>query len=104
MRAVVFLALADLALLVVGLIDCLSVEAREIRVLPRLVWAILIVLFSPVGPIAWFVSGRPARPASVPTPAYTRTTFAPDDDPDFLKSLDTERRRPNDDDSPPGAP
>ena len=83
------LALADLALIVVALIDCLSVEEFQIRALPRVVWVFLILLFSPVGPIAWFVAGRPER-ATAGTPddpvlysAPGRST-APDDDPEFL--------------------
>ena len=84
------LALADLALIVVALIDCLSVEEFQIRALPRVVWVFLILLFSPVGPIAWFVAGRPER-ATAAAPANPVTysappgrSVAPDDDPDFL--------------------
>src|SRR2546430_15197572 len=58
------LALADLALIVVALIDCLSVEEFQIRALPRVAWVFLILLFSPIGPIAWFVAGRPQRDAA----------------------------------------
>src|SRR2546430_1597283 len=86
------LALADLALIVVALIDCLSVEEHEIRALPRVVWVFLILLFSPVGPIAWFVAGRPERAAAraaVDPVIYSRPgrSVPPDDDPDFLRRM-----------------
>jgi len=92
------LALADLALVVVALIDCLSVEEYEIRALPRFAWVLLILLFSPVGPIAWFVAGRPARatvrtvddPLLYPTPGRT---VAPDDDPEFLNQMAVRNRQ-----------
>lgn len=92
--------LLDLALLVVALIDCLSAEESLIRALPRVPWVFIILLFSPVGAIAWFVAGRPApavrlsngtvwRPGSgFPENERPRQrSTAPDDDPEFLKSL-----------------
>ncbi|GAA0538629.1 PLD nuclease N-terminal domain-containing protein [Paractinoplanes ferrugineus] len=92
--------LLDLALLVVALIDCLSAEESLIRALPRAPWVFIILLFSPVGAIAWFVAGRPApavrlsngtvwRPGSgFPENERPRQrSTAPDDDPEFLKSL-----------------
>jgi hypothetical protein len=91
-------ALLDVALIVISLIDCLSVEEHEIRALPRVVWVFLILLFSPVGPIAWFVAGRPeratARQARGPL-AYAPQPSAqlpPDDDPEFLRRMATSRR------------
>jgi Phospholipase_D-nuclease N-terminal len=96
-RLLPLLVLADLALLVIALIDCLSAEEHEIRALPRVAWAFIILLFSPVGPIAWFVAGRPdpvAEPADgwrpgadFPTEHRPRQTLAPDDDPEFLRRL-----------------
>jgi hypothetical protein len=90
-------ALFDIALIVIALIDCLSVEEHEIRALPRVVWVFLILLFSPVGPIAWFVAGRPeranARAVRGPlTPAHPGGQLPPDDDPDFIRRMATSRR------------
>jgi len=91
--------LLDLALLVVALIDCLSVEEYSIRALPRVAWVFLILLFSPIGAIAWFIAGRPARPVRLSNgqtwrpgngfPEQDRPRRAPDDDPEFLRSLAT---------------
>jgi hypothetical protein len=91
-RLIVLFALVDLAILVVALIDCLSTEG-EIRALPRAVWVFVILLFPPLGPLAWFVAGRPVRavePAPLATPPRA---VAPDDDPEFLKQVDTRRRQ-----------
>lgn len=93
-RLLVLFALADLAILVVALIDCLSTE-REIRALPRTVWVFVILLFPPFGPLAWFVAGRPLRvvePVGAPPPDTPRAV-APDDDPEFLKQVDSRRRQ-----------
>jgi len=104
-RVYLLLFLINLVLSVIALINCLSAEEGEIRALPRIAWVFIILLFSPVGPIAWFLAGRPLpagadrrtwRPGAVP-PARERTRpLAPDDDPDFLRSLG-ERRLPNPD-------
>lgn len=100
-------ALVDLALIVIALIDCLSVEEYAIRALPRGLWVFLILLFSPIGAIAWFVAGRPARPVQLSNgtswrpgsgfpeherPAARRAPRAPDDDPEFLRGLSTSRQ------------
>jgi hypothetical protein len=95
--------LVDLALLVIALIDCLSTEESAIRALPRVAWVFIILLFSPIGAIAWFVAGRPARPVRLSNgqvwrpgsgfPEHERPQrpgpLAPDDDPAFLKRLAT---------------
>lgn len=107
MRLLPLFALADLAILVIALIDCLSVEDSQIRALPRIAWVFLILLFSPIGGIAWFVAGRPARAnAGAPgeqwptgngfaEPAQPRTYLAPDDDPEFLNQLAARAQREN---------
>ena len=93
-RLFVFLAAAQLVLLVLGLISCLA--ADRVRNLPRALW-VLVILFVPlIGPLTYYawgrptgVRGRPARPAS------------PDDDPDFLRSLDVDvKHREKPDDTP----
>lgn len=96
------LFLVDLVLVVIALIDCLSTEESEVRNLPKLAWVFIILLFPPIGPIAWFVAGRPQRqrvgragawrPGSG-FPEYERPRpVGPDDDPEFLRSKARERR------------
>lgn len=95
-----FFFLVDLVLMVIALIDCLSTEEFAVRNLPKVAWVFIILLFSPVGPIVWFVAGRrqthrvgPAgawRPGTG-FPEYERPrTLAPDDDPEFLRSRRTD--------------
>lgn len=95
-------ALIDLVLIISALISCLSAEEYEIRALPRIVWVILILLFSPIGPIAWFVAGRPARPIRLSNGTVWRPGSGfpenerprgPDDDPEFLDRAAERSRR-----------
>jgi hypothetical protein len=92
------LFLVDLALLVIALIDCLSTDEFAVRNLPKVVWVFLIVLFSPIGAIVWFVAGRPQKAATGRAGAWRPGSgfpererprpVAPDDDPEFLRNAD----------------
>ena len=86
--------LISLALSVYALFSCIQTSDEDVPHLPKLVWIVLIVFVPFVGPIVWLLmsrtqSGRadsdvrPSRPSARPV--------APDDDPDFLKSLDRYR-------------
>jgi hypothetical protein len=91
------LFLVDLALVVIALIDCLSTDEYAVRNLPKVAWVFLILLFSPVGPIVWFVAGRPEKTRTGAAgawrpgngfPEYERPRsrpIGPDDDPEFLR-------------------
>ncbi|WP_422770999.1 PLD nuclease N-terminal domain-containing protein [Plantactinospora sp. WMMC1484] len=103
-RLYALLAVIQLVLAVFALISCLSAEDDEIRALPRFAWVLIILFFPLVGSIAWFVAGRPqsaGRPTFGTRPAGGRPSVgpdrrvpvAPDDDPEFLRSLDSERSK-----------
>lgn len=79
-----------LAVWIYAFIDCLNTPEKEVRKLPKVMWVIIVLLFGQVliGPIAWFAVGRPRRNAPYgATRAEERRWVAPDDNPDFLKSL-----------------
>lgn len=91
-RVFLFLAAVELALVALALISCLSAERHAVRSMPRVAWVAVILLLPLLGPIAWFLAGRPrptgGRPARAPRPPVS-----PDDDPDFLRSLDADDAR-----------
>lgn len=93
-RLYVLLFLVQIVLAVLALISCLSAEEGEIRALPRLIWVLIILFFPLIGSIAWFLVGRPAREKAPGGGGWhvgghePKRPAAPDDDPEFLKSLD----------------
>jgi hypothetical protein len=90
-RLFIFLAAVQLVLFVLGLISSLS--ADRVRNAPRAVWVLLIVLIPLLGSVAYFVWGRPL---SVPAEGLARRRArpsSPDDDPEFLRSVDSEQTR-----------
>ncbi|WP_025617548.1 PLD nuclease N-terminal domain-containing protein [Salinispora cortesiana] len=95
-RLYVLLFLAQVVLAVVALISCLSAEEGDIRALPRIAWVLVILFFPLVGSIAWFVAGRESRvgqpgagrPVGNGLTGRRRRPIAPDDDPEFLRSVE----------------
>ncbi|MEV7328807.1 PLD nuclease N-terminal domain-containing protein [Micromonospora sp. NPDC093244] len=91
-RLGVLLFLVQIVLAVCALISCLSAEEGQIRTLPRIAWVLIILFFPLVGSIAWFVAGREpgtrgTRPTGGGTVERPRRPLAPDDDPEFLRSV-----------------
>ena len=89
----VLMFLVPLALSVYAFIDCISTKDDEIRHMPKPLWAILVLLFPLVGSISWLIAGKRRSPAAegwsgVRGGGRSRQWVAPDDNPDFLKSLD----------------
>ncbi|MFI6699226.1 PLD nuclease N-terminal domain-containing protein [Streptomyces sp. NPDC050509] len=78
----VLMILVPLGLSIYAFIDCITTEEKEVKYLPKPIWAILVLLFPLVGSVAWLIVGR-ERTATVRGGGWV----APDDNPDFLKSL-----------------
>jgi hypothetical protein len=95
----VLLVLAAIGVTIYAVIDCLRSDDSELRGLPKPLWLLVIVAFPLFGGLLYLLLGRQPTPGS-PTSRRLRT-IAPDDDPDFLRSLDPprtrdgERRRPD---------
>lgn len=88
-----------LALWIYAFIDCLNTPESQVRGLPKVVWVFIVLLFGEVliGPIAWLVAGKVRHPAAGGGGAaagWSRNRgtrwVAPDDNPEFLKSLKDE--------------
>src|SRR5690349_15772656 len=91
----VLLVLAAIGVIIYAGIDCLRTDDAEIRGLPKPLWLLIILAVPLFGGVLWIMLGRQ------PTAGSSRLrTIGPDDDPDFLgtlnpsRSRDGERRRP----------
>lgn len=92
----VLLVVVGFGLSLYALIDCIRTEDDRVKSLPKLVWILLIVLVTYLGPIAWIIAGRERQ---WPPFAEERRPVAPDDDPDFLRNLDIDLKRRDQDDT-----
>jgi hypothetical protein len=86
--------LISLVLSVYALFSCIQTPDEDVPHLPKLVWIVLIVFVPFVGPIVWLLMSRTQTDradGAVRPPRPSARPVAPDDDPDFLKSLDRYR-------------
>ncbi|HYO20426.1 MAG TPA: PLD nuclease N-terminal domain-containing protein [Dermatophilaceae bacterium] len=98
MGKIVLPLVAVLALYIYALIDLLRAPSTEIRLLPKWLWVIVVLLIFLIGPLMWLVLGRP-RAQNPPGGGDggggsggrgpgPRGPVAPDDDPEFLRRID----------------
>ncbi len=92
----VLLPLILTVIMVFSIIDIATIDGSRVRHLPKPLWILLVILLSLVGSILWWGIGRAPRearslgryandpPAAPPRPQAK----GPDDDPDFLRSID----------------
>ncbi|MGP3686777.1 PLD nuclease N-terminal domain-containing protein [Streptomyces sp. IBSNAI002] len=86
-----------IALTIYAFIDCLNTPEEEVKHLPKVVWVIIILLFSIVGPVMWLFAGKKRAAAGGGRPRRSQWV-APDDNPEFLKRLRDEQERDRDKD------
>lgn len=84
--------LLAVAVILYALFHCIMSPANRVRSLPKGAWIAAIILLPVVGAALWFFLGAPRRAAAGPRPVR-RPGNAPDDDADFLRKLDEQRRR-----------
>lgn len=105
-----------IALWIYAFVDCLGTPEREVRGMPKVVWVLVILIFGEVlvGPVAWLLIGRRrgpapaakaagAHPAADAAPEPRMVWVAPDDNPEFLRSLSelNQQNKENRNDGPP---
>ncbi|QGV79187.1 PLD nuclease N-terminal domain-containing protein [Streptomyces ficellus] len=95
LRALLYIL--PLALAIYAFIDCLNTPEDEVKHLPKVAWVFIILLFWVVGPIVWVVGGKQRRPRAAGGRAGRSQWVAPDDNPEFLKSLREEKDEQQDD-------
>ncbi|MFI7291046.1 PLD nuclease N-terminal domain-containing protein [Streptomyces anulatus] len=85
--------IVPLALTIYAFIDCLNTSEEDTKHLPKIAWVFIILLFWIVGPVVWLAAGktRHNRAGGTGPSSWQRSRrqqwVAPDDNPDFLKSL-----------------
>jgi len=99
-----------IALDVFCVIDLIQTRDDEVRNLPKIAWLLLILIFPPIGSIAWLAAGRP-QPGSRRSSPYERSAsdfpeydrpgraagLTPESDEEFLRKIreraDEQRRK-----------
>ena len=79
------LAVAAVVFIVYSVVDCATMPRDRVRGISKPSWIIAILLLPVIGGLLWWIIGRVRAPKAAPRGS------APDDDPDFLGTLRTER-------------
>ncbi|MCT4356367.1 PLDc N-terminal domain-containing protein [Streptomyces sp. Je 1-79] len=98
LRALMFIL--PLALTIYACIDCVTTPEEETKHLPKLAWVVLILLFPIAAPIVWFFAGKDRRRGFTAGGRGANQWVAPDDNPEFLKSLREDEKPPRAADEP----
>ncbi len=92
-RLLLFATILGVAVIVYSFIDCAMSKPNEVRSISKPAWLITIVLVPLLGTGLWFLFGRPRGNSGGTARSQPRNTGAPDDDPAFLRDLETRRRQ-----------
>ena len=109
-RWIVIGSVAAVAFTVYALVDLFMTQNPRVRAFPKAVWIAVVVALPIIGPTLWLLVGKAKK-----GPSQRRAVGrAPDDDPSFLGSIDTESsderirrleeelRKLDEEDNPPG--
>ncbi len=72
-------------LMIYCLVEVGQSDGDSVRLMPRWLWAVAIIVFPGIGALAWLFFGRPRGDGK--PPRRPSRPIAPDDDPDFLRKL-----------------
>jgi hypothetical protein len=92
-RVYLIIGIVSLAFTIFAFIDCIRTRDEDVRGIPKILWAILIVLLSPFGGILWFALGKERRSRTAYAHGTSGAPLAPDDDPAFLRQLGEDKAR-----------
>ncbi|MCU1558349.1 MAG: hypothetical protein JWN09_2344 [Microbacteriaceae bacterium] len=92
-RVYLIIGIVSLAFTIFAFIDCIRTRDEDVRGIPKILWAILIVLLSPFGGILWFALGKERRSRTAYVHGTSAAPLAPDDDPAFLRQLGEDKAR-----------
>ena len=89
-RIFIGLGVVALGLLIYCMVEWFQTPRRRVRVLPKSAWMFIILLLPLLGPGLWMAYGRAKEANAEPK---RKGPVAPDDDPEFLRRVEIERRQ-----------
>ncbi|MDO5493171.1 MAG: PLD nuclease N-terminal domain-containing protein [Nesterenkonia sp.] len=90
MRIIIPLGIVALGLMIYSAVECLQTPRERVRVLGKWSWFAVILLVPLIGAGLWLAFGRARKESGQ---AGRHRPAAPDDDPNFLRGLEIQRRQ-----------
>ena len=87
-RVYIVVGLIIVALSIYAAIDSLMTDKRRTRGLPKPIWVMVILFLPVIGAVLWFTLGKDRG-----TSSGVKRQTAPDDDPEFLKRLGSQKEQ-----------
>ncbi len=89
-----------LALIVIGItiyavIDCLRTDNADVQIMPKPLWLLVIIVPPWIGGLFWIWLGVQNQGPGDGGRRFEPRTIPPDDDPEFLRSLNKRRKPPS---------
>lgn len=80
------------AVLIYTLVDIALIDRSRVKALPKLLWALIVIVLPIIGAVLWFLLGRERlSERGSGGGSVRRGPRAPDDDPEFLRKLGREQ-------------
>ena len=77
----ILIILAIVMLTIYCVVEVSQSSAGRVRVMPKWLWAFVVICVPVIGPVTWLLAGRPVATSN------RRRSLGPDDDEDFLRGL-----------------
>lgn len=95
-RLLIPLILVSVGVMIYALIEAISTPSSRVRIMPKGVWIVVIILIPLVGGVLWLLFGNQNSYLASTVQGFKKTSgparpTRPDDDDDFLRSLDIQR-------------
>lgn len=77
----ILIILAVVMLTIYCVVEVAQSRPSRVRVMPKWLWAFVVISVPVIGPVTWLLAGRPEAGH------VSRRSLGPDDDEDFLRGL-----------------
>lgn len=93
LRVLIPVGIVGLGLMIYSLVESLQTPRHRVRVLPKAAWIAVIILVPIIGAGLWLAFGRVKPPKNNGGTPGRKIPQAPDDDPEFLRQVEIQRRQ-----------
>lgn len=95
-RLLIPLILVSVGVMIYALIEAISTPSERVRIMPKGLWIVVIVLIPLIGGVLWLLFGNQNSYLASTVQGFKKTSgparpTSPDDDEAFLRSLDIQR-------------
>lgn len=95
-RLLIPLILVSVGVMIYALIEAISTPSERTRIMPKGVWIVVIILIPLIGGVLWLLFGNENSYLASTVQGFKKTSgparpSTPDDDEEFLRSLDIQR-------------